>query len=44
VVVTGTYTPASASVLIHFEGPDTLVQQQTEGAGELNYQLNLVVK
>ena len=44
VVVTGTYTPASALVLIHFEGPDTLVQQQTEGAGELNYQLNLVVK
>jgi hypothetical protein len=44
VVITGTYSPAAASVLVQFEGPDTLVQQQTAGTGELNYQLNLVVE
>jgi hypothetical protein len=44
VVITGTYNPVSASALIRFEGPDTLVQQQTAGTGEINYQLNLVVE
>lgn len=44
VVVTGTYRPPSASVIIRFEGPTTVAQQQTAGVGELNYQLNLIVE
>ncbi|NJL48669.1 MAG: hypothetical protein HC929_15795 [Leptolyngbyaceae cyanobacterium SM2_5_2] len=43
VVIVGTYQPASASVTVTFEGPDTRVQQQAGGTGRVNYQLNLVV-
>jgi hypothetical protein len=44
ITLTGTYVPASASALVRFTGPDTLVQQQTGSDGQLNYQLNLIVE
>jgi hypothetical protein len=44
VTIAGSYTPASETVSINFEGPDTLVQQNNGGTGQLNYQLVLVVK
>ena len=43
-VVTGAYSPSSASVSIRLEGPNTMTQQQSEGAGKLNCQLNLMVE
>jgi hypothetical protein len=44
VTIVGSYSPASASVAIGFNGPGTVVQQQTGGTGRINYQLNLVVQ
>jgi hypothetical protein len=44
VTVVGSYSPTSAAVAIAFNGPDTVVQQQTVGTGQINYQLNLLVQ
>ncbi|MBE9138792.1 hypothetical protein IQ254_16595 [Nodosilinea sp. LEGE 07088] len=44
VTIVGSYAPALASVAIAFNGPDTVVQQQTGGTGQINYQLNLLVQ
>ena len=44
VIITGSYSPASAAVAIAFNGPNTVVQQQAAGTGRINYQLNLVVQ
>jgi hypothetical protein len=44
VIITGSYSPASAAVAIAFNGPNTVVQQQAAGTGCINYQLNLVVQ
>ncbi len=44
VAIVGSYSPASGSVDIVFNGPNTVVQQQTAGTGRINYQLTLVVQ
>ncbi|MBW4459611.1 hypothetical protein [Nodosilinea sp. FACHB-141] len=44
VTIVGSYSPPSASVAIAFNGPNTVVQQQTGGTGRINYQLNLLVQ
>ncbi|WP_155523477.1 hypothetical protein [Nodosilinea nodulosa] len=44
ITIVGSYSPASGSVAIAFNGPDTVVQQQTGGTGRINYQLNLLVQ
>lgn len=44
VTISGSYSPSSASVAIAFNGPNTVVQQQTGGTGRINYQLNLLVQ
>ncbi|WP_035992894.1 hypothetical protein [Leptolyngbya sp. KIOST-1] len=44
ITIVGSYSPASASVSIAFNGPNTVVQQQTGGTGRINYQLNLLVQ
>jgi hypothetical protein len=44
VTIVGSYSPASASVAIAFNGPGTVVQQQTGGTGRISYQLNLLVQ
>jgi hypothetical protein len=44
VTIVGSYSPPSASVAIGFNGPNTVVQQQTGGTGRINYQLNLLVQ
>lgn len=44
VTIVGSYSPASASVAIAFNGPNTVVQQQAAGTGRINYQLNLLVQ
>lgn len=44
VTIVGSYSPASASVAIAFNGPNTVVQQQIGGTGRINYQLNLLVQ
>lgn len=44
VTIAGSYSPASASVAIAFNGPNTVVQQQAAGTGRINYHLNLVVQ
>ncbi|MGB3201500.1 MAG: hypothetical protein WBA99_11385 [Nodosilinea sp.] len=44
ITIVGRYSPASASVAIAFNGPNTVVQQQTGGSGQISYQLNLLVK
>jgi hypothetical protein len=41
--ISGRYQPASAALAVIFDGPSTLIQQQTGNTGELNYQLTLVV-
>ncbi len=44
VVITGHYSPTPSALVVRFEGPDTLVQQKARENGEINFQLNLVVK
>ncbi|MGB6014029.1 MAG: hypothetical protein WBG32_04805, partial [Nodosilinea sp.] len=44
VTIVGSYSPASASVAIAFNGPGTVVQQQTGGTGQISYKLNLLVQ
>ncbi|MGF1568030.1 MAG: hypothetical protein ACFCVD_08150 [Nodosilinea sp.] len=44
VAIVGDYTPATDPVTITFDGPDAMVQQQAGETGELDYQLNLVMR
>ncbi|HSM81545.1 MAG TPA: hypothetical protein VLS96_07660 [Nodosilinea sp.] len=44
VTIVGSYSPATAAAAIAFNGPNTVVQQQSAGTGRINYQLNLVVQ
>ncbi|MGB3138159.1 MAG: hypothetical protein WBG38_03915 [Nodosilinea sp.] len=44
VAIVGSREPAAAAVAIAFSGPKTMVQQQAAGTGQINYQLNLLVK
>lgn len=39
--ITGSYSPKDAAIRLQFEGPNILVEQQSTGAGQLDYQLNL---
>lgn len=44
ITIVGNYSPATAAVAIAFNGPNTVVQQQTGGTGRISYQLNLLVQ
>jgi hypothetical protein len=44
ITIVGTYSPATTVVTIGFSGPNTTVQQQTGGTGQIHYQLNLLVQ
>lgn len=41
--ITGNYSPRNAAIRLQFVGPSVLIEQQTSGMGQLNYQLNLEV-
>jgi hypothetical protein len=44
ITIVGSYSPPNAGVAIAFNGPNTVVQQQTAGTGRIHYQLNLLVQ